>query len=50
LWGPNLGERNSEKPHPKIISMEEKEIKNKKPPNDKIIEFNIVESKSKKSE
>jgi hypothetical protein len=43
-----LGEKDSDKPHPKIIGTEEKEIKDQKPPNNKIIEFNIVEDKSKK--
>jgi hypothetical protein len=43
-----LGEKNTEKPHPEIISMEEKEIKEQKPPNNKIIDFNIVENKTEK--
>jgi len=47
-----LGEKNenspSEKHHPTIIGTEEKEIRDQKPPNNKIIEFNIVENKSEK--
>ena len=44
--GIHLGEKNSEKPHPKIIGIEERGIKEQKPPNDKIIDFNIVGKKS----
>jgi len=46
--GINLGEKNSEKHHPTIIGTEEVEIRDQKPPNNKIIEFNIVENKSEK--
>ena len=45
-----MGEKNSEKPHPEIIGMEEKEIKEQRPPNDKIIDFNIVGKKSEKED
>lgn len=38
--------KSSEKPHPKIISTEEKEIRHQKPPNDKIIYFNIIDKNS----
>jgi len=33
---------------PKIISTEEKEIKKQKPPNNKILHFNLVEDKEDK--
>ena len=42
----HLGEENSEQPHPEIIGVEERGIKKKKPPNDKIIDFSIVGQKS----
>jgi hypothetical protein len=45
-----LGEKNekksSEKPHPKIIGTEEKKIHNQKPPNDKILYYNISKKNS----
>ncbi|MHA2038625.1 MAG: hypothetical protein ACW972_05930 [Promethearchaeota archaeon] len=33
--------------HPKIIESEEKEIEERKPPNDKIISFNLINKDSK---
>jgi len=40
-----LGEKPEK--HPTIIETEEKEIREKKPPNDKIIYFTIVDKKDK---
>lgn len=34
---------NSNDSHPKIIDSEEKEISEQKPPNDKIVYFNLIE-------
>ncbi|MFX1338277.1 MAG: hypothetical protein ACFFDK_06690 [Promethearchaeota archaeon] len=49
-----MGEKNeknsSEKPHPKIIGTEEKKIPYQKPPNNKIIYFNIIEKNSEKEQ
>jgi hypothetical protein len=38
--------KSSEKPHPKIIGTEEKKIRYQKPPNDKILYFNLSEKNS----
>jgi hypothetical protein len=49
-----LGEKNekrsSEKPHPKIIGTEKPKTKNQKPPNDKILYFNISEKNSEREQ
>ena len=37
----------SKTPHPIIIETEEKEIPDQKPPNEKILYFNLVEKKEK---
>jgi len=50
----NLAEENkkSEKEHPSptIIETEEQKIPERKPPNERIISYNIVEKKEEKSE
>ena len=40
-----MGEK--EEKHPTIVETEEKEIQEKKPPNDKILYFTIAENKDK---